>query len=1561
MRPEISSKAISQSSLYKNVGATRSALALKLLLMLVAIMGVQSAYADQVFMTATMTVSADSALDGTFADTVGIPLIVEDIAGEWDDTTQIFISAPLHYEFDTASMVTAMPTGTLDLGAGPGAAVDAVPTANLVMFTVNGAHLPPAAVTFTGIRLRAADLAGAAPGLVDIMVQVDTPGNANVLETPAPLINVTVEPGAPVDLEIGIITSPQISGVPFDVPLCVLDQFGNTTTATADTAVRVFVFDGSGGLSGDRDGTIMNGSSCTVAGDVNVAYGLIEANITLAAYVISGNALTPAFSNAFDVDLNVNDVDLRAVALTYDSITQAATLSYAVDGPVPVAPYDIEFFLDLDGNGLFDPVLDGPAITSVAGMINPGSYSAPGDFTSNPPDAGQYVFAAIDLAGAVAESDASNNDAGALNTALLDVAAAAATYDPVTREATLGYNVLAPIPVDAYVIAFFLDRDLSGDFDAVFDGPAVDIVGGDVNPGAHSALGNFNAEPAAANQLIFAIVDFAGQLTENDETNNNSSAMNTALVDLEAVLLTYDSILTNARLGYHVTAPTALPAYDIEFYLDRDLSGDLDVVLDAPPVATIAGDVNPGSYTIDADFSGAPAGASQLIFAVIDRLDAVLEDDEGNNNAQVQNSAVIDLQAVSLAYDSVTRNATLGYTVATPTVVAPYDIEFFLDRNGDDLFTFMDDGPAVISVAGEVNPGAYVYNGDLSSDPPAADQRIFAIIDRSDAVVEFNEGNNQREAVNSALVDIALNSVSLTADNTVAEVTVSYTVVAPTPVNPYIIRIGLDTDGIPATIEHVLAEPAGDSAIGAHSLTVDVRAALDAIGVEDGYNIVAVVDAGLAVAEDDETNNTDDAAISVDLRVEGVVLLNEFPFRAQIVYTILSPARVPDFDILLGKDAPANVLLTRPATVAERNPGTHSVEANIATALRNAGVVANENVVIAARIDANLAVTESDEGNNMPNPPAGAVSAFYRVDLRMDQLIFPGTDVDVDFSIDVGFSVASNPPTENFTISIYASENDALVVTAGDVLLRQFTITNAAEKTVGAHQRSVNHLQVSAADFNTGEFFLKAVIDVENNVVERTANGLTAENNNVRAAQNVNPSGANIDRDGDGLSVREEAAGFSLDGVWRADQDEPGRISAKQTVTSDDFADSDDDGLSDALERATGTNPNDPDTDADGLTDDVEDENRNGVVDAGETNPRLWDTDGDGLSDNEETLGFTITVYTAGSDTGRFNHASVETAYSDPLLADTDGDGISDWNEVNTWAREATAAAMESAGLRNITARNLLPVNKPVAGIRTDPSNPDTDGDGLRDDVDPAPQLNPARWGYDMNNDGVFNTADLNAIRAAAEAADEDTTDFPTNVTTFQRRLLDFDQDGDGFLEAPDANGDGFPDFTRYNESTLEQAFGIDFSNNGSLADGFDVGGLGRGPQETPDPRPGSVSSGVTRFGTFRVIRAANGEILGDGVIDEVDSIGQLIPTDNCPNSANADQRDFDGDGLGDECDADRDNDGVPNNLDPVDQEPGSAQAIPGLCGFGAFQSMLLTLLGLAGWRRFGGYAGRRE
>ena len=108
--------------------------------------------------------------------------------------------------------------------------------------------------------------------------------------------------------------------------------------------------------------------------------------------------------------------------------------------------------------------------------------------------------------------------------------------------------------------------------------------------------------------------------------------------------------------------------------------------------------------------------------------------------------------------------------------------------------------------------------------------------------------------------------------------------------------------------------------------------------------------------------------------------------------------------------------------------------------------------------------------------------------------------------------------------------------------------------------------------------------------------------------------------------------------------------------------DSDDDGLSDGLEKTTCTESDDADSDEDGIKDGEEDTNSNGQVDPGETDPCDIDTDKDGIQDGTEKG---LTESDVGNDTNlAYFQADLDpTTTTDPLDDDTDSDGILDGDE----------------------------------------------------------------------------------------------------------------------------------------------------------------------------------------------------------------------------------------------------------------------------------------------------------
>ena len=309
--------------------------------------------------------------------------------------------------------------------------------------------------------------------------------------------------------------------------------------------------------------------------------------------------------------------------------------------------------------------------------------------------------------------------------------------------------------------------------------------------------------------------------------------------------------------------------------------------------------------------------------------------------------------------------------------------------------------------------------------------------------------------------------------------------------------------------------------------------------------------------------------------------------------------------------------------------------------------------------------------------------------------------------------------------------------------------------------------------------------------------------------------------------------------------------------------DSDDDGLTDAVEVMIGTNPRDADSDDDGVLDGAEpsyamDSDGDGLINA--LDP---DSDNDGLFDGTESG---VTVASASTDVSKGNFiADADPATrTNPLVKDTDGGSVSDGAE-----------DLNHNGRVDAGEKNPNDPSDDVGGVV------DSDHDGLPDAVELMIGTNP--MDADSDDDGVLDGAEPN---------------------------YQADTDGDGRINAldPDSDNDGLFDGTELGVTAA--------SASTDVSRGFFAADADPSTKTNPllvDTDNGSVSdgdedtnkNGRVDLGERNPLDPADdlrGDVDEDGVPDEVD---------NCPAVPNASQTDLDGDGQGDVCDLDANGDGL--------------------------------------------------
>ena len=362
--------------------------------------------------------------------------------------------------------------------------------------------------------------------------------------------------------------------------------------------------------------------------------------------------------------------------------------------------------------------------------------------------------------------------------------------------------------------------------------------------------------------------------------------------------------------------------------------------------------------------------------------------------------------------------------------------------------------------------------------------------------------------------------------------------------------------------------------------------------------------------------------------------------------------------------------------------------------------------------------------------------------------------------------------------------------------------------------------------------------------------------------------------------------------------------------------DTDADGVPDGLDAA----PNDPDADDDGLCDGNatvggvcvagEDTNGNGAVDAGESDPadpcdpsdtvpvcdsdadgvpdgldpapNDPDADDDGLCDGNLTVGG---ICVLGEDTN--GNGVVDPGESDPnnpcdpndmaaaCTVDTDSDGVYDYFDPN-------------------------------------PTNPDTDGDGLCDGD--LTVMGVCIAGEDTNGNGVIDPGESDpsdpcdpSTMAAACSAD---TDQDGVIDFFDAAPNDPDGDGDGLCDGDatiagvctageDTNGNGVVD-----PGESDPTDPCDPDNTIVLCD-FDTDGVPDGLDAAPDDPDADGDGLCDGNGTVGGVCVAGEDTNGNGVVDP----GESDPADPC-----------DPDDTVGMCDADAD--GVPDGFDVAPNDP---------------------------------------
>ncbi len=866
-----------------------------------------------------------------------------------------------------------------------------------------------------------------------------------------------------------------IAGVPFDVDIYVTDQFENLTNVTQDCDIELRLSAGTGVLGGTIDGTITTGTnSTTISG---VTYNVAESNVVLVIDRLSGDFL---------------------VAGTSDPITVA--------GAAPVA---------LEIAAIANQTAGTPFSVTVRALDGLGNQS---DVTADTDISLQLLLGSGVLAG----TTTGTITAGTSSVTINGVELSTSQIGAVIRASRTSGDVLADGDSNAFLVspgapsrlsldlignqaanvAFIVTAQVLDDYDNIVGMTTDTDVTVSLATGTGTLGGTVSRTIATGdNSIVFSVTyDTAegGVSLQVDRTSGNALASGTSNV-----------FTVNAsppvRLEFEpISSATAGSAFSVTV-LAVDLAGNEGSVAGN---TTIEISVNSGNNSL--------GGTTTGIITT------------GNGRVTISGlyynyAETISLKATSIAGDTLAEGTSDQFSVSagpaqylrfaqqptTSDIGTRIHVAVEVTDNIGNRKSFLNDVTlSLVSPSGcgtEIEGVTTVsgFSGLASFSviiPEPCDGYRFA------ASAPGLTGATSNPFTVIAGTDLSGNSVSLLIGAAETTLSLSYAVSGLSSVEPFMISWGLERDTTNADpIDEILGSAvASDTAYltpGNHTIMLgDIRPQLNG-RFQYGDRVAVQIDSDNVIVETNENNNIDTTTPTVNLVNELLKLRprGDDP-TAEVTYVVNSPANVPSFTIRIGLDSDGDggidtALVDGTPEETDLTPGVHAVSVSLLSAFDSTPIASGEAVSLVAQLNPEQEWPESTPlDDNLQS-----ATMNYPVDLTLSRLEHTRAPKERIFSVKMVYELSDMPVSENFTIAFYATTDNNDSISDDDIRIEQHTITRAADKTHGPHEKEFR-VSVPITVLPGADFVLKARLD-ETDVVDEVD-----ETNNVMAMPRYTPS-----------------------------------------------------------------------------------------------------------------------------------------------------------------------------------------------------------------------------------------------------------------------------------------------------------------------------------------------------------------------------------------------------------------------------------------------------------------------